>query len=133
MKETTMILKRLPPGFYRGLRESIFTLSPDKVYMVRQDILNEDPSKILTKYLFRLPTEHKTYEGLITKELYEGLLRDISFTKEEINCHTVWEYFFGLYTVRVYQDIQGEEISNCYAVGPEKEKEWQYEFQKYHI
>lgn len=125
MKELTMHLKNIPPGYYTGMSEVIYCISPEKVYMVRQQTLGEMP---MLKYFFRLPTAKKIYEGLITEELYEGIIRDIPFTTNEIKCQKIFEYLFGKDTVRVIV-----EDDNIVAIGPEENKEWQYEFQKYHV
>lgn len=125
MKKLTMYLKNIPPGYYAGLSEVIYCISPGKVYMVRQQSLGEIP---MIKYLFRLPTEKKIYEGLITEELYEGVIRDIPFATNEIKCQKIFEYLFGKDTIRVII-----EDNSIIAIGPEENKEWQYEFQKYHV
>lgn len=125
MKELTMHLKNIPPGYYAGISEVIYCISPEKVYMVRQQNLGEIP---MIKYLFRLPTVRKVYEGLITEELYEGILRDIPFTTSDVKCQKIFEYLYGKDTVRVIT-----EDKDIVAIGPEENKEWQYEFQKYHV
>lgn len=125
MKELAMHLKNIPPGYYAGMSEVIYCISPEKVYMVRQQNLGEIP---MIKYLFRLPTARKVYEGLITEELYEGILRDIPFATGDVKCQKIFEYLYGKDTVRVIT-----EDKDIIAIGPEENKEWQYEFQKYHI
>ena len=125
MKELAMHLKNIPPGYYAGMSEVIYCISPEKVYMVRQQNLGEIP---MIKYLFRLPTARKVYEGLITEELYEGILRDIPFATGDVKCQKIFEYLYGKDTVRVIT-----EDKDIIATGPEENKEWQYEFQKYHI
>lgn len=125
MKELTMHLKNIPPGYYTGMSEVIYCISPEKVYMVRQQNLGEIP---MIKYLFRLPTARKVYEGLITKELYEGILRDIPFATGDVKCQKIFEYLYGKDTIRVIT-----EDKDIVAIGPEENKEWQYEFQKYHV
>lgn len=125
MKQLTMRLKEVPPGYYVGISETVYCISPDKVYMVCQQGFGEIP---MIKYLFRLPTPKRVYEGLITKELYEGILRDIPFTPKEIKNQKIFEYLYGKDTIKVIV-----EENDIFAVGPEESKEWQYEFQKYHI
>ena len=125
MKELTMYLKNIPPGYYAGMSEVIYCISPEKVYMVRQQNLGEIP---MIKYLFRLPTVRKVYEGLITEELYEGILRDIPFATGDVKCQKIFEYLYGKDTVRVITEDE-----DIVAIGPEENKEWQYEFQKYHV
>ncbi len=125
MKELTMHLKNIPPGYYAGMSEVIYCISPEKVYMVRQQSLGEIP---MIKYLFRLPTVRKVYEGLITEELYEGILRDIPFATGDVKCQKIFEYLYGKDTVRVITEDE-----DIVAIGPEENKEWQYEFQKYHV
>lgn len=125
MKELAMHLKNIPPGYYAGMSEVIYCISPEKVYMVRQQNLGEIP---MIKYLFRLPTAKKVYEGLITEELYEGILRDIPFATGDVKCQKIFEYLYGKDTVRVIT-----EDKDIIAIGPEENKEWQYEFQKYHV
>ena len=125
MKELTMHLKNIPPGYYAGMSEVIYCISPEKVYMVRQQSLGEIP---MIKYLFRLPTVRKVYEGLITEELYEGILRDIPFATGDVKCQKIFEYLCGKDTVRVITEDE-----DIVAIGPEENKEWQYEFQKYHV
>lgn len=125
MKELTMHLKNIPPGYYAGMSEVIYCISPEKVYMVRQQNLGEIP---MIKYLFRLPTVRKVYEGLITEELYEGILRDIPFATGDVKCQKIFEYLYGKDTVRVITEDE-----DIVAIGPEENKEWQYEFQKYHV
>lgn len=125
MKELTMHLKDIPPGYYAGMSEVIYCISPEKVYMVRQQNLGEIP---MIKYLFRLPTVRKVYEGLITEELYEGILRDIPFATGDVKCQKIFEYLYGKDTVRVITEDE-----DIVAIGPEENKEWQYEFQKYHV
>lgn len=125
MKELAMHLKNIPPGYYAGMSEVIYCISPEKVYMVRQQNLGEIP---MIKYLFRLPTARKVYEGLITEELYEGILRDIPFATGDVKCQKIFEYLYGKDTVRVIT-----EDKDIIAIGPEENKEWQYEFQKYHV
>lgn len=125
MKELAMHLKNIPPSYYAGMSEVIYCISPEKVYMVRQQNLGEIP---MIKYLFRLPTARKVYEGLITEELYEGILRDIPFATGDVKCQKIFEYLYGKDTVRVIT-----EDKDIIAIGPEENKEWQYEFQKYHV
>ena len=126
MKEMTMILKRVPPGYYKGVAETIYTITPNKVYMVQQT----DTGDVFTiKYLFRLPAKDKTYEGLITEELFEGILFDNLY--EDMKFQNVYEYLIGKDTVRVFAESENDHLC-VYAIGPEDGKEWQIEFQKYH-
>lgn len=78
--------------------------------------------------MFRIPTKNQTYETLITEQNYEGILRDVSFSLDDIRITSIYEYIFGKYTIRVF--VEDNEIV---ATGPEECKEWQYEFQKYHV
>lgn len=134
MKILTMYLKEVPEGYYNVLMENSRCLSPDKVYMISQITSSTTSSKDCTtsgsilKYFFRLPTKEHTYEALITEQLYEGICRDVKFSPDEIKTYSVFEYLFGKDTVRVYF-----EDDYIIAVGPEENKEWQYEFQKYHV
>lgn len=134
MKNVTMILKEVPENYYNALIEHVYCISPDKVYMVSQLTISATKhencvtSGSMLKYLFRLPTKDKVYESLITEQLYEGICRDIPFAPEEIKDQRVYEYLYGKDTIRVIS-----EDDQIVAVGPEDNKEWQYEFQKYHI
>ncbi len=134
MKEISMHLKKVPEGYYSSLSENIYCLSPGKVYMLSQITTSTTAFKdcatsgAVLKYLFRLPTKNHTYEALIPQSLFEGILRDIPFTNDEYHSQKVCEYLFGKDTVRVF--IEDNAIV---AIGPEENKEWQYEFQKYHI
>lgn len=127
--DTSMILKELPDGYYQSLTEIIRVLSPGKVYIVKQvaqAVKGGVPAYI--KYFFRLPTKEKNYEALITKDFYDNVCRDIHFEDDEIKIQSVAKYLFGKDTITVYLD-NGMLI----ATGPDENKEWQYEFQKYHI
>lgn len=134
MKNVTMILKEVPENYYNALIEHIYCISPDKVYMVSQLTVsttkheNCTTSGSMLKYLFRLPTKNKVYESLITEQLYEGICRDIPFAPGDIKDQRVYEYLYDKDTIRVIS-----EDDQIVAVGPENNKEWQYEFQKYHV
>lgn len=133
MKQLSMSLKDIPPGYYLGFVETIYCLSPNKVYMVRQTTIEEDHPMV--KYFFRLPTPKNIYEGLITEQLYNGIIKDISFAPEDIKYQQVYEYLFGKDTIRVVSELDmtlTKESNIIVAIGPEENKEWQYEFQKYH-
>ena len=132
MKQVTMYLKEIPSNYYNALIEQSYCLSPDKVYMISQLTLSQsgNTSASMLKYLFRLPTKNKTYEALITEQLFEGICKDIPFTTDEIVSQRVYEYLYGKDTIRVFVEDDGE---NILAIGPEENKEWQYEFQKYHV
>ena len=121
MKELSMHLKEIPPNYYAGFAETIFCISPDKVYMVKQTNLNRRSGYV--KYLFRLPTRTK---------VYEGLLQDIPFNTDEIKNHQIFEYLYGKDTIRVIIETTLDNKPVIIAIGPEENKEWQYEFQKYH-
>lgn len=132
MKNTAMFLKNVPEGFYTGVSELIYTISPDKVYMVRQIGMNK--TNPMMKFFFRLPTKYNVYEAMITKDLYEGINRDISFNSDEIEERMKYDYLFGKDTVHVfvqYDKTRKKDI--IIAMGPAENKEWQYEFQKYHL
>lgn len=134
MKNVTMILKEVPENYYNALIEHVLCISPGKVYIVSQLTISTTEhrdcttSGLMLKYLFRLPTKNKVYESLITEQLYEGICRDIPFTSEEIKDQRIYEYLYGKDTIRVIS-----EDDQIVAVGPEDNKEWQYEFQKYHV
>ena len=130
MKELSMHLKEIPPNYYAGFAETIFCISSDKVYMVKQTNLDQHSGYV--KYLFRLPTRTKVYEGMITEQLYKGLLQDIPFNADEIKNHQIFEYLYGKDTIRVTVETTLDNKSIIVAIGPEENKEWQYEFQKYH-
>lgn len=129
-----MILKKVPENYYNALMEHIYCLSPNKVYMVSQLTVSVSQNENCTtsgsmlKYLFRLPAKDKVYESLITEQLYEGICKDIPFTSDEIKDQRIYEYLYGKDTIRVIT-----EDDQIIAVGPEDNKEWQYEFQKYHV
>lgn len=130
MKELMMHLKTIPEGYYTCLIEQVYELSPNKIYMVSQLNMSQtgNTSGATLKYFFRLPTKNQVYEGLITEQLFEGICRDIPFKNEDIKDQRIYEYLYGKDTIRVI--VENESII---AVGPEDNKEWQYEFQKYHV
>ena len=131
---TTILLNEIPEGYYQELDELIYTLSPDKIYMVKQFAFSANDVSSYAKYFFRLPTKDRTYEALITKELYEGICRDIHFEDHEVKLYVIYEYLFGKDTVRVVVETEvGKDKHIIYAVGPVENKDWQIEFQKYHI
>lgn len=131
MKEISMRLKKIPPGYYAGLSESIYCISPNKVYMVKQKNIDKDYSSL--KYLFRLPTKDNVYESMITEQLWSNILLDNSFNDSEYKFQLVYEYLFGKDTIRVISELDLFGDEKIIAVGPEENKEWQYEFQKYHV
>ena len=131
MKEISMRLKEIPPGYYAGFSESIYCISPDKVYMVRQTNIDKDYSSL--KYLFRLPTKYNVYEAMITKQLWDGILLNNSFSNSDYKSQFIYEYLFGKDTIRVISELDLFGDSKIIAIGPEENKEWQYEFQKYHV
>ena len=89
----------------------------------------ETPFEIV-KYFFRLSSKNNVYEALITENLYENILCDSLVN--ETNYQSVFEYLWGRDTVKVI--VEADSFSeNIVAIGPEDNKEWQYEFQKYHI
>ena len=130
MKKITMYLKDVPRGYYNVLIEQSYCLCPNKVYMINQLNSTEygETNFSTVKYMFRIPTKNQTYETLITEQNYEGILRDVSFSLDDIRITSIYEYIFGKYTIRVF--VEDNEIV---ATGPEECKEWQYEFQKYHV
>ena len=132
MKEISMRLKEVPDGYYVGLSETVYCISPDKVYMVKQ--VNVDNEFETIKYFFRLPTKYNVYEGLITEQLYEGIRRDNYFDTNDIKFQAVYEYIFGKDTIRVISECSlFHKDEKIVAIGPEENEEWQNEFQRYHI
>lgn len=129
-----MYLKEVPKGYYNSLSENVYCISPNKVYMLSQITTSVTAFKdcttsgSLVKYLFRLPTKDKIYETLIPASLFQGLLMDIPFKDKDYKNQKVYEYLFGKDTVKVF--VEDETIV---AIGPEENKEWQYEFQKLHV
>ena len=133
MKECSMILKTIPPNYYKGVFETIFCLSPNRVYLVKQ----VDLKKNYMKYFFRLPTKFQTYESLVTENFYESVIRNTDFKPEEIISRASYKYLYGKDTITVFSEYETDYKNNIsrsiIATGPEENKEWQYDFHKFHI
>lgn len=128
-----MYLKQVPPNFYRSLQEVEFELVPNTLYMV---VVVMPPTnreeRVQVKYLFRIVTNSKVREAMITRQLYEEILADPEFMKCKSRTYSKFEYLYGKDTITVYSErINDEDL--FYADGPKDNKEWQYDFQKYHI
>ena len=122
-----MHLSKIPPGFYRGLQEMQYELAPN-IFIVNVILVSDKPEDIMGKYVIRVVSPTNTYEAMIPYSVYEGILGDRDI-KTECRMVSRYEYLYGKDTVYVYQ----EGIKCIYAEGPEDNKEWQYDFHKYHI
>ena len=128
-----MYLKEVPQNFYRSLQEVEFELVPDTLYMamVIMPPTNEKEN-VQVKYLFRIVTDSKVHESMITQQLYEEILSDPELMNCKSRTYSKFEYLYGKDTITVYSEkVNDEEL--FYADGPKDNKEWQYDFHKYHI
>ena len=69
---------------------------------------------------------------MITQQLYEEILSDPTLMNCKSRTYSKFEYLYGKDTITVYSEkVNDEEL--FYADGPKDNKEWQYDFHKYHI
>ena len=132
MKEVTMILKEVPPMWYLSRHERIIQLG-DQIELVYAGISDRDTKNKTERYLIRYKTKKdKTIEFDIPWSIFD-VIEDEYYEKEKQGY--VYEYMYGKDTVRVFIEFANDQTVNpcTRAVGPEENKEWQYEFQKYHI
>ena len=128
-----MHLKEVPSNFYRSLQEVEYELVPDTLYMTMVIMPPTDKrEKVQVKYLFRIITGNKVHESMITQQLYEEILADPELMKSKSRTYSKFEYLYGKDTITVYSEKMNDK-ELFYAEGPKDNKEWQYDFQKYHI
>ena len=128
-----MHLKEVPSNFYRSLQEVEYELVPDTLYMTMVIMPPTDKrEKVQVKYLFRIITDSKVHESMITQQLYEEILADPELMKSKSRTYSKFEYLYGKDTITVYSEKMNDR-ELFYAEGPKDNKEWQYDFQKYHI
>lgn len=128
-----MYLKEVPSNFYRSLQEVEFELVPDTLYMAMVIMLPTNKKEnVQVKYLFRIVTDSKVHESMITQQLYEEILADSAFMNCKSRTYSKFEYLYGKDTITVYSEKMNDK-ELFYAEGPKDNKEWQYDFQKYHI
>lgn len=129
-----MYLKQVPPNFYRSLQEVEFELVPDALHMAMIILPSKESEEVKVKYVFRIIAcdTNKVYEAMITQQLYDGILADPSFADCKSYIYSKFEYLYGKDTIVVYcEKFSDQDL--IYADGPKDNKEWQYDFHKFHI
>ena len=96
----------------------------------KSELINRLVSFVCHDTILYLPENQTAKKYLVSANAFLGTHFQMcdTFATDDVKCQKIFEYLYGKDTVRVITEDE-----DIVAIGPEENKEWQYEFQKYHI